>query len=105
MLGIIIYWLGNLKNFRTADSFVGGEKIQDDTSFSTLEFYKSMREFKWLDNMYRNAREGFFDLYELLRRFLAWSGRIFSTLHTGILHDYALWVFAGLVILLISLVT
>ena len=55
--------------------------------------------------MYRHAREGLFDLYELLRRFLAWLGRIFSTLHTGILHDYTLWIIAGLVILLILLVT
>jgi formate hydrogenlyase subunit 3/multisubunit Na+/H+ antiporter MnhD subunit len=105
VLGIIIYWMGNLKNSRTADSFIGGEKIQDETSFSTLEFYKSMQEFKWLDNMYRKAGEGLFDLYELFRRFLSWLGRIFSTVHTGILHDYTLWVFAGLVVLLILLVT
>ena len=105
VLGIIIYGLGNMKNFRTSDSFVGGEKIQDDSSFSTLEFYKSLQEFKWLDRMYRKAGEGLFDLYELFRRFISWLGRIFSAIHTGILHDYSLWIIAGLVILLILLVT
>ena len=105
ILGLVIYWLGNTKNFRTSDSFVGGEKIQEETSFSTLEFYKSIQEFKWLDTMYSKARDRYFDLYDLLRRFITWMGGIFSRIHTGILHDYTLWVFAGLVILLILLVT
>ena len=105
VLGIVIYFLGNIKNFRTSDSFVGGEKIQEETSFSTLEFYKSLQEFKWLNTMYQRASDRYFDLYDLSKRFIAWLGSIFSRLHTGILQDYILWVFAGLVILLILLVT
>ncbi|MCK4879492.1 MAG: NADH-quinone oxidoreductase subunit L [Bacteroidales bacterium] len=104
-LGIVMYLLGNIKNFRTSDSFVGGEKIQDETSFSTLEFYKSMQEFKWLDVMYRRAKDRWFDLYDLSRQFISWLGGIFSRLHTGVLHDYTLWVFAGVVILLLLLIT
>lgn len=104
-LGIVIYLLGNVKNFRTSDSFIGGEKIQDETSFSTLEFYKSFQEFKWLDVMYRRAKDRWFDLYDLSGRFISWLGGIFSRLHTGILHDYTLWVVAGLVILLLLLIT
>jgi formate hydrogenlyase subunit 3/multisubunit Na+/H+ antiporter MnhD subunit len=105
VLGIVIYWLGNIKNFRTSDSFVGGEKIQEETSFSTLEFYKSIQEFKWLDTMYRKAKDQYFDLYEQLRRLIIWLGNIGSRIHTGVLHDYTLWVFTGLVILLILLIT
>jgi len=105
VLGLIIYLLGNTRNFRTSDSFVGGEKIQDQTSFSTLEFYKSLQEFPWLGHMFRWARERKFDLYELSRLFVSWLGRLFSRLHTGVLHDYALWVFAGLLILLLLLIT
>ena len=105
VLGLLIYFLGNMKNVRTSDSFVGGEKIQDETSFSTLEFYKSLQEFKWLDRMYQKAKDRYFDLYDLSRKFISWLGGIFSRLHTGILHDYTLWVFAGLVILLLLLIT
>ena len=105
LLGILIYFLGNIKNFRTSDSFVGGEKIQEETSFSTLEFYKSFQEFKWLAFMYRKAKDKWFDLYDLTGQFLTWLGRLFSRAHSGILHDYALWVFAGLVILLLLLIT
>lgn len=104
-LGILIYFLGNIKNFRTSDSFVGGEKMQEETSFSTLEFYKSFQEFKWLAFMYRKAKDKWFDLYDLTGKFFSWLGKLFSRAHTGVLHDYALWVFAGLVILLLLLIT
>ena len=104
-LGILIYFLGNIKNFRTLDSFIGGEKMQEEASFSTLEFYKSFQEFKWLAFMYRKAKDKWFDLYDLTRRFFSWLGGLFSKAHSGVLHDYALWVFAGLVILLFLLIT
>ena len=105
VLGLLIYFLGNMKNVRTSDSFVGGEKMQEKTSFSTLEFYKSLQEFKWLDQLYQRAKDRYFDLYELSRKFISWLGGIFSRLHTGILHDYTLWAFAGLLILLLLLIT
>jgi hypothetical protein len=104
-LGILIYYAGNFKNFRTSENFIGGEKMQEETSFSTLEFYKSFQEFGWLSNMYRRAREKWFDLYQLGGKFIRWLGRGLSRAHTGILHDYTLWVFAGLLLLLIILIT
>ncbi len=104
-LGILIYFLGGIKNFRTSDSFVGGEKMQEEVSFSTLEFYKSLREFRWIDFMYRKAKDKWFDLYDLTGRLFSWIGSLFSRAHSGILHDYALWVFVGLVFLLLLLIT
>jgi len=104
-LGLVIYLLGNIKNFRTSDSFVGGDKIQEETSFSSLEFYKSIQEFHWIDSIYRKAKDRWFDLYDLSGRFISWLGGLFSRLHTGILHDYTLWVVAGLAILLLLLIT
>jgi formate hydrogenlyase subunit 3/multisubunit Na+/H+ antiporter MnhD subunit len=104
-LGILIYYAGNFKNFRTSESFIGGEKMQEEASFSTLEFYKSFQEFGWLSLMYKRAREKWFDLYQLGGKFIRWLGRGLSRAHTGILHDYTLWVFAGLLLLLILLIT
>jgi multicomponent Na+:H+ antiporter subunit A len=105
VLGLLIYYLGNIKNMRSSDSFVGGENLQEELSFSTPEFYKSFQEFPWLSSMYRRARDKWFDLYELLGRFFSWLGSLFSRAHTGVLHDYTLWVFAGLVLLLLLLIT
>jgi len=105
VLGILIYYAGNFKNFRTSESFIGGEKIQEEASFSTLEFYKSFQEFGWLSRVYRWAGEKWFDLYQLAGNFIRWLGRGLSRAHTGVLHDYTLWVFAGLLLLLILLIT
>jgi len=104
-LGILIYLLGNVKNTRSSDSFIGGEKLQEETSFSTLEFYRTFQEFKWIAFMYRRARDKWFDLYELSRQGCSWLGRLLSKAHSGVLHDYVLWVFAGVVILLLLLIT
>jgi len=105
VLGILIYLLGNVRNYRRSESFVGGESLQDELSYSTPEFYKTMMEFGWLARLYRRAEQKYFDIYELFRRCLDWLGKIFSRLHTGILHDYTIWVLAGLLILLILFIT
>ena len=57
ILGIILYLALNLKKFRSEDSFIGGEKIQDQTSFSTTEFYKTFGEFRPIAWIYRKAEE------------------------------------------------
>jgi formate hydrogenlyase subunit 3/multisubunit Na+/H+ antiporter MnhD subunit len=104
-LGLLIYMAGNLRNFRTSDSFVGGESLQEELSYDTPEFYRSFMEFGWLNRMYRNAARGYYDLYEVLRKGLDRLGKLCSRFHTGILHDYAIWVVAGVVIILILLIT
>jgi multicomponent Na+:H+ antiporter subunit A len=105
ILGVLVYLLGSGGKYRRADSFVGGESLQEELSFDTPEFYKSFMEFRWLDRLYKRAEERCFDLYEILRKACLWLGQFFSRLHTGILHDYAIWVFAGLLIILIILIT
>ena len=47
-LGILIYLATGLKKFRTEDSFIGGEKIQDQTGYPTPEFYKTISEIRFL---------------------------------------------------------
>ncbi len=104
-LGLLVYLVGGIKNVRVADSFVGGEGFQNVTSYSTLEFYKSFQEFGFLGWMYRKARAKWFDLYHLLAKFFFFLGGLFSRVHSGILHDYIIWVLAGLLILLTLLIT
>jgi len=105
LLGVILYLIGNPRNYRTSDSFVGGESLQEELSYDTPQFYKSFLEFRWLAWMYKRAARGAWDIYEIIKKFLVWLGKIFSQAHTGILHDYALWVFAGVLILLLILIS
>jgi formate hydrogenlyase subunit 3/multisubunit Na+/H+ antiporter MnhD subunit len=104
ILGIIIYLISGVKKFRMEDSFIGGEKIQDATSFSTTEFYKTISEFPFFSWIYRKAEERFFDIYDISRQFVLRISHELSEVHTGILTGYVIWVFAGLIIMLLIMI-
>jgi formate hydrogenlyase subunit 3/multisubunit Na+/H+ antiporter MnhD subunit len=104
ILGIILYLALNIKKFRTEDSFIGGEKIQDQTSYSTPEFYKTIGEFRLFAWIYKKAEEKWFDIYDLSKNFVLWISHQLSEGHTGVLPGYVIWVFAGLVIMLLIMI-
>ena len=104
ILGIILYLAFNLKKFRTEDSFIGGEKIQDQTSYSTPEFYKTIGEFRIFSWLYKKAEERWFDIYDLSKQFVLWLSHQLSDAHTGVLPGYVIWVFAGLIVMLLIMI-
>jgi formate hydrogenlyase subunit 3/multisubunit Na+/H+ antiporter MnhD subunit len=104
VVGIIIYLAFNLRKFRTEDSFIGGEKIQDRTQYATTEFYKTIGEFRFFSAIYKKAEDKWFDIYDLSRRFVLWVSHVFSEAHTGVLPAYVIWVFAGLIIMLLIMI-
>ena len=104
ILGIILYLAVNIKKFRTEDSFIGGEKIQDQTSYSTPEFYKTIGEFRLFSWIYKKAEERWFDIYDLSKQFVLWLSHQLSEAHTGVLPGYVIWVFAGLIIMLLIMI-
>ncbi|OFY65990.1 MAG: hypothetical protein A2V64_10140 [Bacteroidetes bacterium RBG_13_43_22] len=104
VLGIILYLALNLKKFRREDSFIGGEKIQAETSYATPEFYKTITEFRLFSWIYRKAEEKWFDIYDLSKKFVLWLSHLFSEAHTGVLPGYIIWVFAGLIIMLLIMI-
>ena len=104
VFGLLIYLVGNVKNFRTDDSFIGGEKFQDKTGFGVVEFYKTIANFSWLAAIYKSAQKKSFDLYDQFKNIIIWCSKGFSKLHNGILSNYAIWILAGLIIMLIFLI-
>jgi len=68
LLGILIYLIGNIKNFRTEDSFIGGEKSRDESGFSVFEFYKTIRNYKLFSFIYELAEQKWFDIYEISKK-------------------------------------
>lgn len=101
IMGIILYLALNIKKFRTEDSFIGGEKIQDQTNYSTTEFYKSIGEFHLFSWIYKKVEKRWFDIYDLSKQIVLWFSHQLSEAHTGVLPAYILWVFAGLIIMLL----
>ncbi len=104
VIGIILYLALNLKNFRREDSFIGGEKFQEQTSYATPEFYKTILEFRFFSWVYKKAEEKWFDIYDLSKRFVLWVSHLFSEAHTGVLPGYIIWALAGLIIMLLIMI-
>ena len=104
VLGIIIYLATGLKKFRTEDSFIGGEKIQDETSYPTPEFYKTISEIGFFSWMYKKAEKKWFDIYDISKNFVLWVSHLLSDAHTGVLSGYIIWVCAGLIIMLLIMI-
>jgi formate hydrogenlyase subunit 3/multisubunit Na+/H+ antiporter MnhD subunit len=104
VLGIIIYLVTGLKKFRSEDSFIGGEKIQDQTAYPTPEFYKTIGEIGFFSWMYKKAEKKWFDVYDLSKQFVLWLSHQLSEAHSGVLPAYVIWIFAGLIIMLLIMI-
>jgi multicomponent Na+:H+ antiporter subunit A len=101
IIGIVIYLAGNVKKFRLEDSYIGGEKDQDISKASVLDFYKTISTNRFFSGIYFSAGKKWFDLYDIGRNMVLWCSRILSSWHTGILPFYVAWLISGLVILMI----
>ena len=104
IIGFIIYWIGTLKTRRVSDSFIGGEKLQEELSYSSLEFYKTISAMKLISFFYEKARKKWFDIYHIGKEIVLGSSSVLSRCHTGILSTYLMWMILGVTIMLIILI-
>ena len=104
LLGILIYLIGNIKNFRTEDSFIGGEIFREETSYSVVEFYKGIRDYKLFSFIYNWAEKKWFDIYEISKKLTLGFSGLLSKAHTGVLTFYAIWILTGLILMIIILI-
>ncbi|MFZ0473541.1 MAG: proton-conducting transporter membrane subunit [Bacteroidales bacterium] len=101
ILGLLVYLATGRKKFRTEDSFIGGEKMQDRTAYPATEFYKTFTEFSFVSRIYKRAEEKAFDIYDISKHAVFWFSGKLSNAHTGLLPAYVIWVCAGLIIMLL----
>lgn len=78
--------------------------MQDQTSYPTPEFYKTISEIGFFSWMYQKAEKKWFDLYDITKGIVLWCSHQLSSAHTGVLPGYVLWVFAGLIIMLLIMI-
>jgi NADH:ubiquinone oxidoreductase subunit 5 (subunit L)/multisubunit Na+/H+ antiporter MnhA subunit len=104
LLGTLLYLVFGFKKFRVEDSVIGGEKFNEEAGYPVTGFYHTIREFKMLSWLYKLAARGRFDLYELLKDLTLWFSRLLGKAHTGVLPLYAVWVLAGLIIMLFLMI-
>lgn len=104
ILGFVLYLATGIKKIRSDDSFIGGEKMQELTGYHTPEFYKTIEEFSFFSWVYKKAEEKWFDIYDLSKQFVLRFSHQLSEAHTGVLTGYVIWVFAGLIIMLLIMI-
>lgn len=103
VLGVLIYLAGNIKNMRVSESYIGGEAFREDAGYQVTEFYNTIRELKPLKSIYQAAQKGWFDLYVLFKKLFYGLNIVFSKVHTGVMTAYAIWIFAGFIIIMLLL--
>jgi multicomponent Na+:H+ antiporter subunit A len=101
VLGWLIYWISNIRKVRVDDNFILGEKAMKDTGFPALEYYKTISKASFLSFMYRKAEKKWFDIYDISKSIVLGFSKGLSSLHSGILPVYAIWIIAGLLIMMI----
>ncbi len=102
-LGMIFYLISSIKEYRTEDSFIGGEVLREQTGYPATEFYKGIRDFRPISWLYDRAEAQWFDIYHLFRRMTLWGSGVLSAAHNGVLPVYMIWIFSGLIIMVLIL--
>lgn len=104
ILGLLIYWIGNLKNIRTDNTpFYGGEEIPDTERVTGTGFYYTVKDIGILKFIYEKAEQKIFDIYEQGVKGASHLYRFFGRLHNGVLPTYMAWCLLGMIILFIIL--
>lgn len=101
ILGIIIYFIGNMKGVRLDTTYVGGEIISRDSRVSGVEFYDTIRDLGTFKEIYRQAEKKLFDIYDWGAKFIFFLIRGLRRIHSGALPTYLFWSLFGMLILFI----
>jgi len=105
LIGLMIYWLGNLKKtLREDSSFIGGEELSSHARITGVDFYNTIKEIKPFKVIYRKQEQKFFDIYEVAKKFTFFITRKLQLLHNGVLPTYLVWCLLGMAVLFFVLV-
>lgn len=131
-MGFLIYLIGGAYKTRKRRVFLGGEELtEEEIHYSGTHFYSSIKNIKMFSEFYRFAESGSFDFFyqlggmanafgktlkklvddvlntiaDWIRKFFTAIGKGLSFLHTGGLTLYVSWVFLGILILILLLLT
>jgi formate hydrogenlyase subunit 3/multisubunit Na+/H+ antiporter MnhD subunit len=100
MVGLLIYLLGRIGTRRQAPAFLGGEKLDVETTRVVgTGFYETIRNLGIFRGIYGDADRGVFDIYFLGDRIGSLVVQSLRKLHDGVLSSYLSWSIIGLGVL------
>ncbi|MFP4029254.1 MAG: NADH-quinone oxidoreductase subunit L [Candidatus Brocadiia bacterium] len=103
LLGAGVYLLGRGFKVREDESYMGGEigERAAPYRFSGVDFYQTISsKVPSLKTLYKDAEEGWYDIYRLGQRFMEWIAVPLKSFHSGLLLTYVAWCVLGLIGLL-----
>jgi formate hydrogenlyase subunit 3/multisubunit Na+/H+ antiporter MnhD subunit len=99
--GGILFVAGRLKKAAVRPPFVGGEEFEPEMGMSAEGFYHTIKNIGIFKAIYQQAEKKRFDVYDIGKNIAGNVSDALSSIHTGILSTYLLWILTGLVILLL----
>ena len=100
LIGLISFAIVSSIKVRIVPNFVGGEEVKEEMDMSGTEFYRTIEEMGFFKKVYELAKNKIFDIYEIGKGIVFYSGKIFRYLHSGVLLTYLSWIMFGLIVLL-----
>ncbi|MFC1568171.1 NADH-quinone oxidoreductase subunit L [Candidatus Margulisiibacteriota bacterium] len=105
VVGLVIYWLGKVKNAVPKPAYVGGELLDEkEVKVSGINFYNTIKDWGPLRGIYALSERRFFDVYEIGSKITFGLSGVLKWLHSGLLHTYLAWMFLGVLVLLWALI-
>jgi formate hydrogenlyase subunit 3/multisubunit Na+/H+ antiporter MnhD subunit len=101
ILGLIVYFIGNIKSVRLDTTYVGGEIIPRDSRVSGVEFYDTIKDLGTFKTIYGQAEKKLFDIYDWGAKFIFFLIRGLRRIHSGALPMYLFWSLFGMLVLFI----
>jgi len=104
VLGLVIYWLGNIRSLRTDIAYVGGEIVPGESRVTGVDFYDTIKDLRALKEIYKHAEDKIFDIYEQGTRLVFFFIRGLRKIHSGVLPIYLFWSLFGMLIIFIIMI-
>jgi len=101
ILGLIIYWVGNIRGLRADSAYIGGEIIPEESRVTGVDFYDTIKDMVTFKIIYRKAEEKLFDIYDQGAKFVFFFIRGMRKIHSGVLPTYLSWSLLGILVLLV----
>ncbi|MBN1490623.1 MAG: NADH-quinone oxidoreductase subunit L [Phycisphaerae bacterium] len=103
--GLGLYIIGRASTARLTNTFVGGEKMENDprVHFPATSFYRTVEELPGLGAALRDGGHGAFDVYRLGGRCGGAFVEVLRRQHTGVLSLYVSWCLVGVVVIAVYL--
>jgi formate hydrogenlyase subunit 3/multisubunit Na+/H+ antiporter MnhD subunit len=102
IIGIILYFVGRVFEYREEPIFTGGERLDiEERRFPGTALYLTILELPFIGTYLKDRDKGAYDLYDIIK-ITGWKTIVekLKNLHDGILSTYLSWCIIGLMIIM-----